>query len=107
MIGLRPVRRSPLWEMSGAGRDEFDLQAQAAPDGDFDQRIAWQVPRQDQPTLLVRGDSCMVPPNRPSPASLPVPGSDRAAILNTSRQIPEQNPGLTTPVDAEILSKVG
>jgi hypothetical protein len=30
-----------LSAMADAGRDEFDLQAQPAPDYEFDQRIAW------------------------------------------------------------------
>jgi hypothetical protein len=36
-----PARGPPLWEMQDAGRNEFDLQAQLAPDYEFDQRIAW------------------------------------------------------------------
>jgi hypothetical protein len=36
-----PARGPPLWEMQDAGRDEFDPQAQPAPDYEFDQRIAW------------------------------------------------------------------
>jgi hypothetical protein len=38
---LMPARGPPLWEMQDAGRDEFDPQAQPAPDYNFDQRIAW------------------------------------------------------------------
>jgi hypothetical protein len=38
---MAPARGPPLWEMTDAGRDEFDLQAQPAPDYEFDQRIAW------------------------------------------------------------------
>jgi hypothetical protein len=37
---LAPARGPPLWEMQDAGRDEFDPQAQPAPDYEFDQRIA-------------------------------------------------------------------
>jgi hypothetical protein len=37
---MAPARSPPLWETSDAGRDEFDLQAQPAPDYNFDQRIA-------------------------------------------------------------------
>jgi hypothetical protein len=38
---MAPARGPPLREMQDAGRDEFDLQAQPAPDYEFDQRIAW------------------------------------------------------------------
>jgi hypothetical protein len=38
---MAPARGPPLWEMADAGRDEFDRQAQPAPDYEFDQRIAW------------------------------------------------------------------
>jgi hypothetical protein len=38
---MAPARGPPLWEMPDAGRDEFDLLAQPAPDYEFDQRIAW------------------------------------------------------------------
>jgi hypothetical protein len=38
---MAPARGPPLWEMVDAGREEFDLQAQPAPDYEFDQRIAW------------------------------------------------------------------
>lgn len=38
---LMPARGPPLWEMSAAGRDGYDLRPQPAPDYDFDQRIAW------------------------------------------------------------------
>jgi hypothetical protein len=38
---MAPARGPPLWEMQDAGQDEFDLQAQPAPDYEFDQRIAW------------------------------------------------------------------
>jgi hypothetical protein len=36
---MAPARGPPLWEMQDAGRDDLDLQAQPAPD--YDQRIAW------------------------------------------------------------------
>jgi hypothetical protein len=55
----------PLWERANAGQDERDPQAQPAPDYEFDQRIPWQVPKQDEPPSLVMG----------------VTGSDRVAIL--------------------------
>jgi hypothetical protein len=32
--------------MADAGKDRFDPQAQPAPDYEFDQRVAWYVPRQ-------------------------------------------------------------
>ncbi len=32
---------SPLWEMPGAEPGEIDPQAQATPDYEFDQRVAW------------------------------------------------------------------
>jgi hypothetical protein len=38
---LTPARGPPLWETMDAGRDEFDLPVQLAPDYEFDQRIAW------------------------------------------------------------------
>jgi hypothetical protein len=49
------ARGPPLWEVPVVGRDEFDLQAQPAPDFNFDQRIAWQARTQDLPILLVMG----------------------------------------------------
>jgi hypothetical protein len=36
-----PARGPSLWEMLDAGKDQFDPQAQPAPDYEFDQRIAW------------------------------------------------------------------
>ncbi len=38
---LLPAMGPPLWEMPGAEPGEFGLQAQPAPDYEFDQRIAW------------------------------------------------------------------
>lgn len=38
---LMPARGPPLWETPDVGQDEFDPQAQRAPDYQFDQRIAW------------------------------------------------------------------
>ena len=38
---LAPARGPPLGEMPDAGKDQFDPQAQPAPDYEFDQRIAW------------------------------------------------------------------
>jgi hypothetical protein len=38
---IAPDHGPPLWEMSDAGQDEFDPQAQPAPDCEFEQRFAW------------------------------------------------------------------
>ena len=38
---ISPARGPPLWEMSDAEQEQFDPQAQPAPDYEFDQRIAW------------------------------------------------------------------
>ncbi|MCM8614066.1 transposase [Accumulibacter sp.] len=38
---LMPARGPPLWEMQDNAPGEIDLQAQPAPDYEFDQRIAW------------------------------------------------------------------
>lgn len=38
---LKPARWLALWEMPGCGPGEIDLQAQLAPDYEFNQRIAW------------------------------------------------------------------
>ena len=40
---IAPARGPPLWELSVAGQAEreADLQAQPAPDYEFDQRVAW------------------------------------------------------------------
>ncbi len=38
---LLPARGPPLWEMPGAEPGEIDPQAQATPDYEFDQRVAW------------------------------------------------------------------
>ena len=38
---MAPASGPPLWEMADAGQDEYDPQAQPAPDYEFDQRIAW------------------------------------------------------------------
>jgi hypothetical protein len=35
------ARGPPLWEVADAGQGRFDLQAQPAPDHEFDQRFAW------------------------------------------------------------------
>ena len=41
--------------MPDAGKDRFDPQVQPAPDYEFDQRVAWQVPREDEAPLPVTG----------------------------------------------------
>jgi len=38
---LMPARGPPLWDRQDSGPGEIDLQAQPAPDYEFDQRIAW------------------------------------------------------------------
>ncbi len=50
---LMPARGPPLWQMPDAGQDGYKPQARPAPDYEFDQRIAWQAPRQDEPPSLV------------------------------------------------------
>jgi hypothetical protein len=37
---LMSARGPPLWQMPDAGQDEYDPQAQPAPNYEFDQRIA-------------------------------------------------------------------
>jgi len=37
---MAAARGPPLWETPEAGQDQFDPQAQPAPDYEFDQRIA-------------------------------------------------------------------
>ena len=39
--GLAPARGPSLWEMPDARQGEYDVQAQPAPDYEFDQRVAW------------------------------------------------------------------
>ena len=46
------ARGPPLREMPDAAPTECDPQAQPAPDYEFDERIAWQVPRQGKPPRL-------------------------------------------------------
>lgn len=38
---MAPACGPPRWEMADAGQDEYDPQAQPAPDYEFDQRIGW------------------------------------------------------------------
>jgi hypothetical protein len=38
---MAPARNPPLWGTADAGQGECALQAQRAPDYEFDQRIAW------------------------------------------------------------------
>ncbi len=38
---LLPARGPPLWEMQGSESGERDLQAQPAPDYEFNQRVTW------------------------------------------------------------------
>jgi len=52
---LMPARGPPLWEMADAGQGGFEPQAQPAPDYEFDQRIAWWAPRQDEAPSPVMG----------------------------------------------------
>ena len=52
---LAPARGPPLREMPDTGKDPFDPQAQPAPDYEFDQRIAWKAPRQDDARSPVNG----------------------------------------------------
>jgi hypothetical protein len=51
---MAPARGPPLWEVSVVGQGG-DPQAQATPDYEFDQRIAWQARWQDKRRALVLG----------------------------------------------------
>jgi len=51
---LMPAHAPPLWEMQGVTLSEDEAPPQPVPDYQFDQRIAWQRPHEDDPIRLVR-----------------------------------------------------
>ncbi len=93
------ARGPPLREMPDAAPTECDPRAQPAPDYEFDERIAWQVPRQGKPPRLrfrlvmgqlVLGVSRAANAGRPA-----APGSDRIVIPSTSQGLAAPRAQLT------------